>query len=665
MYRFFQKNQKKLLAVFGAFLMVVFILPSTAGRGRRQDPVVGYVGKDKIHMTELAQARADWELLKRIPYPYSQFRRVAWVEYKLGRVASEIEENPELFLLLQKEAERMGIRPSPERVENLLHSELEGPANASQDDQERRRSAAESFVTVLSLYERVGDNVKVTQPMVEHHLATAAQELKVNLVEFSADDFKKATTAPTTQDVQDQFRKYANVPASQPTTAPASLPFGYQYPNRVKLQYLLVKKDHVRDAVKKAKSNYDWEVAAQRYYLSHQAEFPATQPTSPLLSAALPRTQPTTQPFAYVKDRVMEKVMQPEVDRLTADIRAAIAKRLATAWERQHSAAAGGTTRPASGSATAPATSQATTQPGGFASFAFLEQLASEIQKQFGVLPAVTSKADQWLTADDLAKLPGIGLSHTTRDDGRNFANYVQTSAEPFFPVPDKADPAQVLSVLEPSEPLEDFDGNLYFFRLTDAQAAHAPTGLAEVRQQVESDVANGRAYAKAIEEAKKLAEAAKKDKLETAAAAAGRVVKATGDFNHGRGGMGPTTVPNYPLDADARVAFVAQAYEKLLGEATPDRPHPVAVIELPSERKVVVAELAGVKSQMKESAAFAERLVTARQMEFAQERELAADFLRADAVKSRLNYRSADPEEDKRREEEKRKRTAQQAAAN
>src|SRR5678816_604386 len=164
-------------------------------------------------MTELAQARADWELLKRIPYPYSQFRRVAWVEYKLGRVASEIEENPELFLLLQKEAERMGIRPSPGRVENLLLSELEGPANASQDDQDRRSSAAKAFVTVLSLYERVGDNVKVTQPMVEHHLATAAQELKVNLVEFSADDFKKSTTAPTTQDVQEQFRKYANVPA--------------------------------------------------------------------------------------------------------------------------------------------------------------------------------------------------------------------------------------------------------------------------------------------------------------------------------------------------------------------------------------------------------------------------------------------------------------------
>lgn len=659
MYRFFQRNQKKLLAVFGAFLMVVFILPSTAGRGGRQDPVVGYVGKDKIYMTELAQARADWELLKRIPFPYSQFQRIPWVQYKLGRVAMEIEEAPELFLLLQKEARRLGIRPSPERVENLLHSELEGAANATQDDQDRRRAAAEAMVTVLSLYDRVGDNVKVTQPMVEHHLARAAQELRLNLVEFTADDFKPAATAPTTQEVQEHFRKYANVPASQPTTAPASLPFGYQYPNRVKLQYLVVKKDQVRDAVKKGKTDYDWEVAAQRYYQSHLSEFPATQATTPLLGAALPKTQPATQPFGYVKDRVMDKVMQPEVDRLAAEVRSAIARKLSTAWE-QNRPAPGAATRPA----TAPATSPATTQPGGFASFAFLEQVAADVQKQFGVLPSVTSKADQWLTADDLAKLPGIGVSHTTRDDGRNFANYVLTSAEPFFPVPAKADPAQVLSVLEPSEPLEDFDGNFYFFRLTAAQAAHAPADVAEVRDQVQSDVAAGRAYAKAVDEAKKLAEAARKDKLETAAAAAGRVVKATGDFGR-RGQFGPTTIPNYPLDADARTAFVAQAYEKLLADATPDRPHPVAVIELPTERKVVVAELAGVKSQLKEAGAFADRLLAARQMEFTQERELTAEWFRLDAVKARLQYRSADPEEDKRHEEEKRKRNAEQAALN
>jgi hypothetical protein len=495
--------------------------------------------------------------------------------------------------------------------------------------------------------------------------------MKLNLVEFRADEFQPAATAPTTQEVQEQFRKYANVPASQPTTAPASLPFGYKYPDRVKIQYLAIRPDQVREAVKKGKSDYDWEVAAQRYYLSHQGEFKAAQPTASPLGPSLPNaaTAPATQPFSEVNTQVMEKVMQPEVERLTADVRAAVAKRLTAAWEQYRAQSGGGsassrpatTTAPTSTPATSPATSPAGTQPTGFPSFAFLEQLAAEIQKEFGVLPAVTSKADQWLSADDLSKLPGIGRAFTTRDDGRIFANYVLQSAEPFMPVPAKADPAAVLSILEPSEPLEDFERNVYFFRLTDAQPAHAPTDLAELRQQVEQDVVAGRAYAKAVDEAKKLLDQAKKDSFEKAAAAAGRAVKTTGSFGQRSGS--PTTIPNYPLEADARQAMVAQA-QKLLTEATPDKPNPAMVIELPSERKVLVAELAGVTSQLPEQFAFAERLRAARQMAYREMQTLAADYFKADAVKSRLGYRSLDPEEDKRREEEKRKRTAQQQAA-
>ena len=164
------------------------------------------------------------------------------------------------------------------------------------------------------------------------------------------------------------------------------------------------------------------------------------------------------------------------------------------------------------------------------------------------------------------------------------------------------------------------------------------------------------------MEEAKKLLEAARKGSLESAAAAAGRVVKTTGNFSAGR--FAPTTIPNYPLDADARRELADQA-SKLLAEASPDHPHPVALFGLPSERKVAVAELAGVINQLKDTQAFADRLMVARQMEFTKTRELAADYFRADAVKSRLGYRSANPEEDKRKEEEKHKRKTEQAAAN
>jgi hypothetical protein len=46
MYKFFQRNQKKLLAILGSLLMVVFIIPSTfrSNVGRGGETVVGTVG---------------------------------------------------------------------------------------------------------------------------------------------------------------------------------------------------------------------------------------------------------------------------------------------------------------------------------------------------------------------------------------------------------------------------------------------------------------------------------------------------------------------------------------------------------------------------------------------------------------------------------------------
>src|SRR5947207_13380708 len=64
MYKFFQRNQKKLLAILGSLLMVVFIIPSTfrsnVGRG---ETVVGTVGKAKVFAADEAQAKEDLHAL--------------------------------------------------------------------------------------------------------------------------------------------------------------------------------------------------------------------------------------------------------------------------------------------------------------------------------------------------------------------------------------------------------------------------------------------------------------------------------------------------------------------------------------------------------------------------------------------------------------------------
>ena len=658
---FLRKNQKKILAVVTAFLMVVFILDFAISQrfgNQRTDPVVAYLGDDeRITASEAGLARQEWDLLKRasahspqmaIALRRSPFEPIPFT-MKLGYLALEIDEHPELFLLLQKEALRNGIRVSPARVDAIIDDPMLMPPRAGAENKERMRHAVEGFLLVQALYDRFASNVKVSEPVVEKAFAGTGQEVSLNLVELTADQFKAATTAPTEQEVQEHFKKYANTPAGLSTTNPADLGFGYQLPNRVKLQYLSVNRDQLRAALRKTKDDYAWEVEARRYYLANPRAFPVTQPT---LNATNPATAPTTRPFEEVREEVLNRVMGPELDKFAAQVRGAIEKRLRADFDKFGAKSANASTAPAGAAA------PAATQPGQFASFGYLEQVAADVQKQFGVLPAATSKSDQWMTADELGELPGIGRA-TRSPSGDSFTNYVLQSAEAFMPVPAKADAASVLSIYEPSDVLEDFNGNLYFFRLTDAQAARAPTDLAEVRDKVVADLTASRGYAKVRDEAQKLLEAAKKDGLPAAAAAAKREVIPTGSFDRGMYGFGPTTIPNYPVDFTVRQRLVQDAFD-LLSKATPDAPHPVAMIDLPTERKVLVAELRDVTSRAQGDREFANRLFLHRQVAFNEAQELAMDWFSARSVKSRLGYRLADDEA----EERERKEAAEASAA-
>jgi len=303
---FFRKNQKKLLAVLGSFLMVVFILPSTCGRGgmggAREDSVVALAGDEKIHASELQHAKADWEMLKHTrSYLPMQLARQFQIPpnmpvpltYQLGFVGMVVEQDPELFLLLQKEADRNGIRVPPDRTDAVLR-EMNVSPNIDTDERARWVHAVDAFLRVKALYDRVTSNVKVSEPAVTQFLAQTSQDVQLNLVEFGGDAPASSqpatgpatgpttgpTTAPSQQDLEAFFHKYANRPPGLPTTNPSTLSFGYQRPARVKLQYLTVSKEQVREAVRKSKEPYEWEVAAQRYYLTHKQDFPATQPVS-------------------------------------------------------------------------------------------------------------------------------------------------------------------------------------------------------------------------------------------------------------------------------------------------------------------------------------------------------------------------------------------------
>jgi hypothetical protein len=712
MYRYFERNGKKILAVLGVFLMVAFIIPTGFRNqgGRTRGRAVGTLGKTTVYSNQIQEAKDEWGMLTQSRIYAGRSFAVSQMgvalaglpggQYNMPDRPGEIDRHPELFYLLSTEAEKQGVRVSDDLINTILQNELLTPGV----NQALLRDAVRRVLLIGALHDRVASSVKISQPAMLRENAAAWQTVRLNLVEFNVGPFAKSVPAPTTQQVEHQFDEYKNVlPNVTPRPAGDPLGFGYEVPNRVKVQYIEVPRQQVIDAVRASKSTYDWDVAARIYYQENQQEFvreapPTTAPaaathpstqastqpntgpsTGPsTLAASQPASQPvaaatgpTTRPYVEVKQEIMDKLMSPDADKLANEVADVIRKRLDAGYEayaRTQPTTEPAATRPSSSSgeavANAPATqpaatqpalaaqtspqptasptTQPSTQPADFGSFAFLESIAAEIQKQYKVLPGV-HQIPEWQDSTELARLPGIGPSQTA--DGRFFAEYA-TDAAAFGPsapsqTPPPSSNGPKLQLDQPSQTLSDTARNNYLFRLTGVSPAHAPE-LKDIVVRVTDDARAKEAYAAALESARKLLDQAKQAGLSAAAVAAHAPVVSTGNFRLSR-----PFIPNFIAGPAATSALVGKA-KALYEEATPDHRHPVALVEMPSERKVVVAELADVSTDAGPSELFAVKLQALARERLRETEMLSQRWFNYDAVAARLGWKpdtSADKE--------------------
>jgi hypothetical protein len=633
MTKFLRKYQKQVLAVFTVMLMVMFAFNPNSTKSRSSTRLaIGSVGKEVVYRDQKTQAASDWQMLQRvdamIPFLHSRYDpgrispmpQPAMYVYELGEpIVAEINKNPELYLLLQLEAEQRGIGVSVDQVGTVMQNDLftEGdqqftpisPETVGQDNYDALRMAVARFLPVVALVNRVESDVKITQPIARRVIA-AEQLVQLAIVDLPADHFQKSVAAPTPQQLQAQYEAFRDRIA--PTDHPADDPlgFGYKLPERVKLQYLTIPRDQLLKAVRANKSAYDWEVDERVYYYAHQDEFvglppaPATAPTTkPTTDEAAAATQPTTRPFAEVQDKVASAVMAAPMADLAQQIASAISARLATDLKASQ----------------APATDLAIK--------AYLDAVALDIQKKFAVFPVVTQTGD-WLDAKALGQLPGIG--EAMADDKSLVA----------LAFPDA--PASALAMLEPSPLLKDAEGNTYIFRITQRDPAHSPP-LSEVQAKVEADYRLAKSYAAAVDAGKALLDSAGKQGLSSAALAQNLPVISTTPFQPGSG----EPIPQYPLNSDSQAAAEAKAAE-LLSQATVDNPHPLALVELPADKKTSVMQLANVSSRVPPGEMyllqFTGSLTEARKLS----QGVASRYFSYDAVKSRLNYVPIDTSADK-----------------
>ncbi|MGH7178112.1 MAG: hypothetical protein ACREJC_12090 [Tepidisphaeraceae bacterium] len=612
MLKFFRRNSKRLLAVFGVVLMIAWFAPNYGSGGglwgdhRR---LVGYVGDEKVYDADFDRAKQQWELLMRtvcINVRSGQDSQWAPVLPALSGsppmriLIDQVSAHPELYFLLQKEADRMGVTVSPEQVDFLFKNQnwaiqyVDGRIMAIEDVPNRRlaeacRDAVASFVRVQESLARAQSVVRISEPMGRANLAGELQEIKIRFVEFSAKEFEAKVQQPTDADLREQFERFADVDATaaariDPATNP--LGFGYKYSTRLTLQYIGVPRSEVRRTLRASQDERAWEVAARKHYLRNQNLYPSTQPastTSPLSldGSVAPATQPGARPFEEVREDIINQLLNPDVDRRVREVDDAVATQLASAWDAYHAA------HPT----TAPAGAAPTTAPSsadGYASYEFLTALAEDVRKATGILPTVGS-IGKFSAARELGEDPQIG--RLVVDHPR----LPQINRAPISLYLTGAAAAQngplTLMLYQPAPLLRGQDGSPYHVRLTGVMPTARPQDIAEVIERVRSDWKQRRAYELALDAARALLDSAAASSFDSACEAARGHVVTSGYFR-----KDADKIENVTLEPAATRVLAFESFDLLTVAATKPSGPAIRIVEMPRDGRASVVELVSVR---------------------------------------------------------------------
>src|SRR6185437_2687474 len=186
---FFKRNQKKLLAIFSAGLMIAFALPGANSKNGGPDTVIGTIGKKSVTSKDTAEARAEWELLratfaelqpergmdgkvteKQVPFLPAFFARLLNNAQAGEEVSAQLQANPELFYLLIREAEANGTVVGNDQVQDVLKNTLHQDDNLGSYE-ERATEAVHSLLMVANSSTRAASMVKISRPLRDETLA--------------------------------------------------------------------------------------------------------------------------------------------------------------------------------------------------------------------------------------------------------------------------------------------------------------------------------------------------------------------------------------------------------------------------------------------------------------------------------------------------------------
>lgn len=494
--KFFRKYNKRLLAIFGVALMIVFLLPSTINQMSRQDPakeVIGEAFGQKVRIVDIQQAELQTSLLDGLNRLYvgnnpnqQQQQQMPFNWHAFVGFSKQ----PELdYYLLIQEARNMGIAVSPEQADAMLTESKVPPEIINAMIQQQNvplnnlRQAVANFMSVANMLQVVSSNIKISDMEMQNMFKLISNTMTANILPFAAENFVDQVPNPEDKVLADYF---------------AANKENFRYPDRVQVEYIGANVDQIKPQIQIDPSR------AQQYVNNNPSEFMTT-------------TQPTTKPGQKTPATATAPVQVPMESKqalalATDKLKTQKARRLAndainealTASKKFWSSAK----LDANGVFQKPET------------VSDYQKIADELSKKHQI--KLTYNRTALISQKQAGEIPGI--SQTLVIDQQRplfFADYA-FRVIPLIEAPKKlSQEARFLVPFQDSDPLRDqmsfYNGNaqeIYFFRVTQTDKSHLPATLDEVKAEVVKAWKLEQAYKIAQDQAQKTLALAQKQKL-------------------------------------------------------------------------------------------------------------------------------------------------------
>lgn len=484
MMKWLRKNNKMLLAVFMAFLMVVFVGGSALQDLLTPDPSSGDMYQSNlgpVSGVDMRQAKFYTNIL--------QSRGHFW-QAPFGRLPGiEPLEQPH-WIMLTREAEKLGFAPSTVYIESLLRSQ--GVLEEVERGARQQRLQPKHFYHAISQYVMVREAAisiafanRPSEAAIRNAAKAALDKVRIEAVVIPATAFLDEDMQFTEQELADHVDEYRDKDPE------GGLQFGYRVPPSVRIEYVSIDRDDIAANLRVGESTLERE--AREYYDANRTTDPAfRRPGQEQVEGPVDEGAPKSDYFTWEETQslVISTVRNKWADQAAKAIANYLLQQAADPWAYSKRGE-----------------DRYRVKPEGVDAPGYMKEIVENMPEKIAYGDAVTLSTTGFFTAIKAMALPEIGQARVPTQSRFLNLGSLAFKCQGVAELPKKGDTADYVALFEPCRyVLRNIgNGDLFVFRVIETRDAHPAESVDEVREEAERDLRLLRGYETALSKGRQL----------------------------------------------------------------------------------------------------------------------------------------------------------------